>query len=268
MATTLKVSIIFVCFFCCKKANSQETTHGIDLGEGIVSIAWYSFPPQHPSTRALSPDSISRFGINNMLRYYIKTDKVLRKDMPDSGRNLNDTADHTSSNGVPVEVHTIMTVTLQHPTYLIDYKRRKTCFIADSSRKTVEYDMQDNMVEVFYRYVNDTGPFKVSIVSLADASPVLIAGKKCYEGRSLSFTGENEIFYYTKEPLSVRSPLNSYFPDDFPYNVLRFSSATQWSNMDGTVSNEGLIIFQVSEIKECSVADSLLVPPINPFHIK
>jgi len=203
---------------------------------------------------------------NLSYNYYIKKNKVLlRSQSSEDAATISSRDTMTSDNGVGLVASLIMKY--EHPAYLIDCVKRTVCFLSDSTSRIVEKKLSETTTEPFYRNVNIVSPKQATIVSLPDSSETFIAGKKCFKGLARDCDGKTFPFYYCKEPMGVRSPMNNLFPANFPYNILRYDFQIQWSYMNGTVSPDGLMIFQVSEIKACAVPDSAMIPPRNSFPI-
>lgn len=250
----------------------HNLTQGIDpqinLGEGVVTIVVYAFPPppERPATEKLEPQAILNYPGWQSFTYYIKKNKILLKAQDTSDEETTSSGD-TTKLGNGGKVMASLSVRYVHPTYLIDCIKSKTYYVSDSTNKIVETSLEETSTEWFYRNLINLSLKPSAIASLSDTSETLIAGKKCYKGLERNYDGTLFPFYYCKEPPGVRSPLNTFFPGTFPYNILRFDSPTTWSFMNGTVSQDGLLIFQVSEIKACPIPDSVMIPPKNSFRI-
>jgi hypothetical protein len=257
-----KILLIHVGLLVLTRVFSQSIDPHIDLGEGVVTIVEYAFPPppERPATEKLAPQAILNYSGFQSFTYYIKKNKILLKAQDTSERETTSSSDTTKSgNGGKMMVS--LSARYVHPTYLIDCIKRKTYYFSDSTNKLVENTLEETSTEPFYRAINILQ--QTTIVSLSDTIGTLIAGKKCYKGVARDDAGKIFTFYYCKEQLGVRSPLNTIFSATFPYNFLRYDLPIKWSYMNGTVSQDGLLIFQVSEIKACSIPDSVMIPPKN-----
>lgn len=231
-------SSFFILIFC--KVQSQDIKSNTGFGQGIVTINWYTFPPN--TANFPGPIEILRFQKFYDCRYFIKGNKILRKDEPDS-----------SLPGI-VQPNTINT-RLMHPSYLIDWAKQHvyTFSTGNGSNEISQQRLEDDSSEVFYRHVSDN---KTIITSLEDNNSISIANKQCFKGNARNENGDNLIFYYCKDSLKVRSPLNGWLPHDFSFNVMRICLPTDWTKEDGK-PGIGTIIFQVTDIKECGLSDSL-----------
>jgi hypothetical protein len=225
------------------------------FGEGMVTIGWYTFPPDDTTAR----DPLSILHIPNVYSstYFIKQNKVLRRDQTDTA-SVKDSAVSRISD--PNGGQTIVTVhaELEHPSYLIDWSVKKIYKFHDAPNylPVEEKPLQKDSSEVFYRAMDNN---KTVILSRQEDSPIYIANVKCFKGVAKDkedvFT-----FFYSDIPSNIRSPLNGFLPSDFPYNVMRADFTTEWSAANGKSSEVGMI-FQVLAIKECQLADKLFEIP-------
>lgn len=257
-----KILLIHVGLLVFTRVFSQGIDPHINLGEGVVTVVEYAFPPppERPATEKLEPQPILNYSGFQSFTYYIKKNKILLKAQDTSDKETTSSSDTTKSgNGGKMMVS--LSARYVHPTYLIDCIKRKTYYFSDSTNKVVEKSLEETSTEPFYRNVNILQ--QTPIAPLSDTTETLIAGKKCYKGLARDDDGKFFPFYYCKEPPGVRSPLNTIFPATFPYNILRYDFPIEWSYMNGTVSHDGLMIVQVSEIKACPIPDSVMIPPKN-----
>jgi hypothetical protein len=261
-----KIPLILVGLLVFTTAFSQGNDPHINLGEGVVTIVRYAFPPppERPPTEKLGAQAILKYPGVQSFSYYIKKNKTLLRAQDNNDSETTSFSD-TTQFGNGGKTMATLSARYVHATYLIDCIKRKSYYISDSTNKIVENSLEETSTEIFYREVNIPSPKQMPILSLSDTSEVLIAGQKCYKGLA-GDEGGIFTFYYCKEPLGVRSPLNTFFTG-FPYNVLRCDFAIDWSFMNGTVSQDGLMIYQVSEIKACPIPDSVMIPPKNSFPV-
>lgn len=257
---------LFICIgvLICIRTFSQGIDPHIDFGEGLVTIVEYGVPPppERPVAEKLEPQAILNYSSNLSFAYYIKKNKVLLRAQDSGDQKITSSSNTTNlENGKTVAAS--LSVKFMHPTYLIDCVKRTVCFISDSTNQLVEKSLEETSTEWFYKNVNSVLPKQDTIISLLDSRETIIAGKKCHKGLVRDYDGKTFPFYYCKDPIGVRSPLNNFFPGTFPYNILRCDFPIKWSFMDGTVSNDGLMIFQVSEIKTLAIPDSIMIPPKN-----
>lgn len=255
----LPLSLLFIF----SNIQAQTISRDADLGEGIITVGWYGFPPNN--TIPNDPASISPVPNICGLIYYQKKDKILRKQQPDTSsdkaRSATGTVDaNAGSYQIVVPMKFIV------PTCLIDWTKKKAYTFRKKSDtlQVEEKELQKENSEILYRLADNN---KTIITSQEKDNPVFIAGKKCFKGTARDKTGENFTFYYSDATPKIHSPLNGFLPADFPYNVMRADATTDWSMGDGTVG-KGKMIFQVLEIKECPLADSLFkIPDISQQNI-
>ena len=251
MRNTSKI-IFFICFvFYFSKTYAQRASSAPGFGEGIVSINLYTFAPNVPVPE--DPDAIPPISKFGNFTYYIKGSRIFRNDRPDSNfSNTPSVGNMTDGNGTAVQITARAQMAPQ--TYLIDWTSRKTYTLSKATKGIAsEKDLAKETLELFYRAIDSS---QTVITSLGKGNPVYIAGRKCLKGNATPKTGEAFTFYYSETPSKVRSPLNGFMPANFTYNVMRLESIIDWTNTDGTLS-KGTAVFQVIEIKECQLADSL-----------
>lgn len=263
-----KIILIQVLLLVFTRAFSQGIDPRINLGQGIVTIIEYAFPPppKRPAMEKLEPQAILNYSGIQSFTYYVKKNKILLK-AQDTGHKKTTSSSDTTKLGNGGKMTISLSARFVHPTYLIDCIKRKIYYFSDSTNKIVEKDLEETSTEPFYRDVNILSSKRMPIVSLSDTIETVIAGKKCYKGLAVDDGRKSFPFYYCKEPLGVRSPLNTIFPGTFPYDILRYDFPIKWSFVNGTVSRDGLMIVQVSEIKACPIPDSLMIPPQNSLPV-
>ncbi|MDO6435147.1 serine hydrolase domain-containing protein [Flavitalea sp. BT771] len=245
--------LLFVFAFCLSTAYAQHSPTDGSFGEGIVTINLYAFAPNVPVPE--DPAAILHTNPFNYFTYYIKGKKIYRNDGCDSSLiNASSVSNLADENGAPVQM--TMKVQMLHPSYLIDWTNRKVYFQGTKGSVSGK-DLAKETSELFYRAMDSN---RTIITSLGKGRPLYIAGRKCLKGNATTKTGEAFTFYYSADPLKVRSPLNGFMPANFPYSVMRLESATDWTNNDGTPS-KGTAVLQIKEIKECQLADSLFNVP-------
>lgn len=263
-----KIISIQVGLLVLTRVFSQGFDPHINLGQGVVTIIEYAFPPppERPAIEKLVPQAVLDYPGMQAFNYYIKKNKILLK-APDTGDKKTTSSSYTTNSGNGGKMTISLSARFVHPTYLIDCIKRKIYYFSDSTNKIVEKSLEETSAEPFYRDVNSVSAKRMPIVSLSDTTETVIAGKKCYKGLAVDDGGKSFPFYYCKEPQGVRSPLNTIFPGTFPYEILRYDFPIKWSFVNGTVSRDGLMIIQVSEIKACTIPDSLMIPPQNSLPV-
>ncbi|SFD26173.1 hypothetical protein SAMN05518672_1011332 [Chitinophaga sp. CF118] len=227
----------------------------LGFGEGVITIAQYTFPDVRLIPTDLS--SLKASQSSYFFTYYIKGCKILRKDLP------SDTAEAVRENAI--SKGTVLTNTLQlnmvHPNYLIDWEKRLTYtfFKNNGIRQISEKLLRDENTEYFYRLIDSN---KTTIISLGKSKSTYIVNLPCIEGVALTKSKDTLRFYYTPTSFKVHSPLNSYLPAEFPYEVLCIKASVNWTGKDGK-PGIGVILFQVSGYKEGKQPDSLFTLPAN-----
>lgn len=172
---------VFLLFFA--GAFSQGIDPHINLGEGVVTVLQYAFPPppERPAREKIEPQAMVHSSSDLSYTYYIKKNKVLLSPQRDENAAKPLSGDTTTlDNGVGLA--TFLTAKYVHPVYLIDCVKRTACYLSNSTHRIVEKNLEETSTELFYRNVNIASPQAASIVSLSDSSETLIAGKKCYKG--------------------------------------------------------------------------------------
>jgi hypothetical protein len=216
-------------------------------GEGIVTVVMY------PKTKA---DTIKYFDITHGRRYFIKGNKILRKDSIVS-KKLPLQKDTTRlRNGLAIQ--TTFTVSVVHPMYLIDLEKQQAfTFFKKDSQLFVSVDTLDkHFEESYYKPKNQRKEIVIHLMS--DTSAKVIAGKICYMAQGI-YNGDTAYFRYTKEPLKMKSPLN-VFAVDFPYPILSLDSKIRNPK---TGEFQGWVTLQIVELQEVKLNDSLFKIPKN-----
>jgi hypothetical protein len=240
------VSLILSLFII---TNTQKTKLG--FGEGEITINQYNF--SDASLVPKFPSALVTQSAYYNFTYYIKKDKILRKDKqeetPTSIQSIN-----TNEN-----VKTSLKASLVHPNYLIDWKKRTVyAFIKkEGAIKIVEKYLQKEQREYFYRLIDGN---KTIIKCLEKTNPVSILNMQCFKGVAIAKSGDSLWFYYSPTRFKVHSPLNSFLPSGFPYEVVNIKALTNWTNMN-SITSVGAIVFQIAEIKEYVPEDSIFTLP-------
>ncbi len=237
--------------------QAQVIPSGSGFGEGVITVGWFGFPPDSKTPR----DPVSILNVPNIysLTYFIKGDKILRKDRTDSASNKDSATQTVDVDGGTVKL--VAHAEVQHQSYVIDWKKRKVYTLKEErgSLKVEEKGLQNETTEIFYRVLDKND--KTDIISLEKDNPVYIANKKCLRGTAkVEKTSEIFTFYYSESTAKLQSPLNGFLPPGFPYNVMRVDLTNQWTMEDGRISNAPMI-FQILEVKEMQLADSIFSIP-------
>jgi hypothetical protein len=256
---SLSITIIFF-LFSFSGILAQVNQPNAGFGEGIVTINEYAFAPN--DLAALDPLSILHRERFYNYTYYIKGNKILRNDQYDSTLNIGSSTSETV--GIHGEViKTFLKAKMVHPIYMIDWNKRTvyTFLKKKEDIQVSEKGLKNETSEFFYRMIdsNKTST-KIIINSLEKNNPVIIAQKKCFKGSITGITGDKFPFYCSMDPVKVHSPLNGFLPADFPYNVMRVDMLIDWTIDEGKLS-KGILVFQVAEITERNLADSLFDIP-------
>jgi len=235
---------LFPVWFTVSSAAAQAgTAHA--FGEGVATIGWYTFTLH--DTIARDPISILKIPDVYSSTYFIKQNKILRKDQTDPGTGNDSAVDRkTDINGG--QMTTTAHVEYEHPAYLIDWNKKKVY-----AKGGEEAPLQKETREVFYRTMTNN---RSVVLSLKNDTSFDIAHMKCFKG--LAKDRENGVFtfFYSKTPLSVCSPLNGFLPADFPYNVLRVDLTAEFAVAGGKTSKT-ILIFQVLAIEGRQLPDKL-----------
>jgi hypothetical protein len=247
MSLSYKYLIPFVLFFV-SAFNSFSQCQ--DLGEGVVSVQQFAFPPGVTPPLFIG-DSLPKNLLYHFF-YCIKKDNIYRNDLLDSS---------TWSTDFKANSHSVdqLKVEIAHPIYVIDYKKRVDYIYSLKKDFILKIGLEENTLEMFYRSCE--GRPQNTVDSLTEGQAVFIAGRKCFKGKGTA-GDEKFIFFYTKEPLPVLSPLNNFLPASFRYNVMAARFNINWTLEDGKPGT-GTTIFQLSDISKANLPDSLFEIPTN-----
>jgi len=227
------------------------------FGEGIADVQLYVFSPN-----VIAPDFVDNKMDTPFLNYtyYIKGLKILKKDGIDSSLLVPTVANDTSKNNDAV-VTTHLEITMQHPSYLIDWSKRISYqFYTKAGKKYISKTLlKDNSYDVFYKIVDSTRP---RVLTLSSKPEAIIDGKECFKGTIKAKDSSISTFYCTASTSKIQSPLNSLVPRDFPYQVLCIKSSVDWTQLDGSKA-KGTMIFQVDRLQEAKLDDSMFQLPKN-----
>ncbi len=240
-------------------SQSQKNHQGTNFGEGVITIGQSAFAPEQAVP--LRPDLLKQQNFSYWFAYFIKGDKILRKDPSDSSLSTNTPTVKTHEGK---EVHTSLRATLAHPSYLIDWNTRTTYtfFTKKGKAQISEKPLRDETFEPFYRIIDSSKPV---VKWKKGEEQVTIAGQKCYKGVAFFNNSDSLLFYYAVAPLKIHSPLNAFLPSDFKHDILLIKLPVDWTTKDGRKA-VGTLIFQVVKIQECKLTDSLFsIPPNVPI---
>jgi hypothetical protein len=223
------------------------------FGEGVITINQYVFPPQ-----GLVPTDFSSLKKNKaayFFTYYVKGNKILRKDQQRDTATITKTT--TAFEGI--NLTNTLQVDMVHPHYLIDWNKRLTYtfFKSNGTSQISEKPLKDATMDLFYRIIDSN---KTVITSLDTTVTTHILNHRCFKGLAITKSQDSIYFYYTPSSFKVHSPLNNYLPVSFPYEVLSVKASVNWTNKDGK-PDMGTCIFQVAEIKEYQLPDSMFILP-------
>lgn len=214
-------------------------------GEGIVTVGIYAMLPG---------DSIQKEHLMKNYRYFIKGNKVLRRDSVVDKKNP---SKKDSIKDGELTVHTTFTATLVHPIYLIDLEKQQTITFCKDSQLFVCIDTLDkHFEEAFYKPKNQKKDVSFQFVS--DVPPQMILGKNCYTAQWIN-KGDTNYFRYTKEPLKVKSPINCMVPL-FPYPILSLDTKI---THPVTGEFQAFSNIRITELKEIELSDELFTIPTD-----
>lgn len=227
------------------------------FGEGVVDIQEYAYPPGK-----VAPD----FADTNIdtpfynFTYYIKGLKILRKDVIDSS-SLVAKAKYDTSKDKDAIIVTHLEVSIQHPSYLMDWNNRISYqFYTKDGKKFISKTLlKDNPYDLFYKKADSTRP---KILLLGSKPKAIIDGKECFKGIIKTKDSTICTFYYTHAPSKVQSPLNSFVPKNFPYQVLCVKIPIDWTQLEGSKA-KGTFIFQIDRLQEATLNESMFQLPKN-----
>jgi hypothetical protein len=255
MFTTFLTRFLFQIFpvlFYISTAAAQVIVPVRSFGEGIVTIGWYTFPPNDSTAR--DPSSILSIPNVYSLTYFIKQNKILRRDQADTNSIKDSSVSRiidSSGGQTTFKFH----AEIEHPSYLIDWSERRVYKFQNAPNvlHLEEKQLQEETSEIFYRAMDNN---KAVILSQQRNSPIYIANIKCFKGVGIDREKHVFTFFYSEIASKVRSPLNGFLPADFPYNVMRIELMTDPYEAGINCSKPGMI-FQVLAIKECRLAQNL-----------
>ena len=218
----------------------------IEQGEGIITVS---------IVNQAKADSTNG-GVFKTYRYFIKGNKILRKDSIAPSIQMIRQNEKTTPLG-NFSVKSNFAASWVHPTYLIDLEKQQAfTFFEKNSQLFVSVDTLDkHFEEVFYKPKNKSK--EVTYRLLPSIQPKIVAGKKCLTGLRMS-KRDTAFFQYTTEPMEVKSPLNVFIPD-FPYNILSVNSTF----IKKTGESDADMIFIVTEIQEISLDQNMFLIPVD-----
>jgi hypothetical protein len=249
--------LLFLSGILAYKSYAQSGSPVTGFGEGIISINQFVFAPGDTVPEMVADTNAGH--LFNRYVYYIKNNRILRDDLADHPIY----PDAFIADGTKINSLSSLESRLIHPVYLIDWSK-KIVYTFSKKKDFVSIDeLSAVTAELFYRWP-DSGLESV-IDSLDDRYPLFIANRECFKG--VGTRGKDWfIFYYTKEPLKIRSPLNGLLPPYFPYNVMLVKLSVDWTDKEGRKA-VGTTLFQISGIKENKPDDSLFTLPPG-IHIR
>lgn len=226
------------------------------FGEGVVDIQQYVYPPGKVAPDFADTKLDTPF---YNFTYYIKGLKILRKDVIDSG--LVPKVKYDTSKDSVATIVTHLEVSIQHPSYLIDWRNRISYqFYTEDGKKYISKTLlKDNSYELFYRMMDSTRP---RVLSLSSKPEAIIDGKECFKGTIKAKDSSLGTFYCTASTSKIQSPLNSFVPKDFPYQVLCIKYSVNWTQLDGSKAM-GTSIFQIDRLHEAKLDNSMFQLPKN-----
>ncbi|MBO9681373.1 MAG: hypothetical protein J7502_01660 [Flavisolibacter sp.] len=238
---TLSSFLLTLAFGIQAQNNSQ--------GEGVVTVVLYFRP--------LGDTNYSNNAAMKSYRYFIKGTKILRKDsiLP---QERSQPAVRDTSTFQNKKIITSFSARLVHPIYIIDLdKQQAFTFYKPDSQLHISVDTLDNhFEEVLYKPKFEKRYKEASFRFMPNILPQIIQGKTCYTAQWI-YKGDSNYFRYTKEPLTVKSPLNRYLPD-FPYPILSLDAK---STKYKTGEPEANVTIEITELKELKLPDDLFVIP-------
>lgn len=255
MKRTLLLQILLIAF----PDITSKTPAVQKQPEGVISISQYVFPPDAPDPSLPLPEEIYRKGY--IYTYFFKSDKIFRKDVEDSSTNA-----PVTNQSNDTQMSTSLQVKMLHPSYLIDLKDNSLYAFVPRKDTFQVYKMplDQGTYEPFFRRSDS---LSAKFTGKVEPSGVVIAGKKCLKGSATSPDGSTITFYFTKDQIPMRSPLNRFLQTPFPYNVMSIEIPVDWSYPDG---HKGIaaIAFQVTKIADTTLNDNLFNLPKNATILK
>ena len=232
--------------------NSSRTGEG----EGVVTVNSYWFHPGDTVTdnTTVLPENRHFERIN----YFVKHNRVLRKDTLPMAFGHTDGSQQVDSQ---LRSQTSISLYQSDPGYLIDLdsgtvyiglKNQGKSFVATIPLKDFTSD------NLYFNLFSDVG--RIIAPVLQDKTPVLIKGHTCYKGVAILAALSRKItFYYTRDTMKVRSPLNYFFDTaKFPYDVIQIDQMVRWE--ENGKEREVPFIYQLENSTECRLDDSLFFP--------
>ncbi|MGV3464708.1 MAG: hypothetical protein ACO1OT_05385 [Heyndrickxia sp.] len=213
-------------------------------GEGVVNIVHYN---------TIIHNGRKENVVFNTMTYFIKDKKILRKDTSSSFlKSSNETKERR--NGITTS--SSLNIELLRPMYLIDLSKNSTfTFYEKDGQKLIAKDhLNDCPNEILYKVKKH--PLQSSI-STDSSYKEIISGFECYKGLfHTSDIRDSVEFWYTKECLPFRSPINHLVPG-FRFNIIK---------AEVVVTSDSIYLgragFELLKVDDVSLPDSIfLLPP-------
>jgi hypothetical protein len=213
---------------------SQAQSRIDDLGTGTVIIRNFAFGPGlRPAFPIPAKDSANLF-MQNV--YYVNGDKLFRDDESIAAPGLGPVTRENETGS--------MIFTFIRPRYLIDWNTKSTYVFSPANDQIGIMALEANDQELFYNNFGRREDVQLNFPINPDT--ITIAGKTCLAGL-MEHNGRTSRFYYTKDTLPLKSPLNGLLPVSFPYAVMAIHSDATWTNEKGQ-PDIGTSIIQVHAI--------------------
>jgi len=259
----MKIKLSLLILICTYLSSTAQSS--INLGEGSIKIGMYAFNAKDTANVNTDPENLFLY-----FNYHIRKDKILR----DTDVNAN--LDHTSLKRSDLNNATIvnsLSVKVNIPTYIIDWKEKKTYTVYKKKDSTFVFknDLKQEKQELFFKMLANPQKNDV-IVDTTNQILVYICDVPCYQAKYATASGWRK-FAYTKQRLSFFSPLNALFIG-FPFSVLSVD-AENTDDQKNRARVTGISRFQVMDFNEKKPDKSLfklpkkyiIVGPLNMYKI-
>src|ERR1700761_2554236 len=112
-----KTILIHIGLLVFSRVISQGIDPHINLGEGVVTIIEYAFPPppERPAAKKLEPQAILNYSGLQSFNYYIKKNRILLKNQ-DTGDKKTTTSTDTTKLGNGGKMMISLSARFTHPT--------------------------------------------------------------------------------------------------------------------------------------------------------
>ena len=223
--------------FC--QNNSQH-----DFGQGSITIGVYTHHLLEEQFRDDANILDSSFR-QQMLHYFVNKNNILSWNANDAkagAHSIND-SNETMSISMKFWISTY--------NYLIRYDSSILYYYSCKNGKidkVIPYALDTFSYEYFYRHLPFDSAFKISEPN--EQQTFSINNIQCFKGEAFDRSANRITFYYSKDKSKVVSPLNVFFNYKFPFNILRIQFHTEWTASDGSVSKNGVVLYQVEKIDQ------------------